>query len=100
MPSASPQFIAVCHSIGEEVPALLPTVCDNKDVDIIELFMNLPALSEMTCPLTVVNIQQHQAGDHQLVQQAVHFQHFPIKIINGRNLVCYRANQNITNEDD
>ena len=55
--------MSVCHSIREEVPMLLPIVCDNEDVDIIELFINLPALSEMTCPLTVANIQQHQAGD-------------------------------------
>ena len=51
----------------EPGPTLLPTVCRNEDVDIIELFMNLPALTEMTCPLTVANIQQHQAGDHALV---------------------------------
>ena len=101
MSSASPNFMSVCHSIGEEAPALLPTICDNEDVDIIELFMNLPALSEMTCPVTVANIQQHQAGDTNLVQQAlVHFQHFPIKIINGRNLICYRDDPNVTNQDD
>ena len=40
----------------EEIPTLLPSVCDNEDVHIIELFMNLPALSEMTCPLIVANI--------------------------------------------
>ena len=57
----------VFMSTGEEVPTLLPSICDNEDVDIIELFMNLPALSEMTYPLTVANIQQHQAGDQALV---------------------------------
>ena len=50
-----------------EVPKLLPTVCSNEDVDTIKLFANLPTLSEMSCPLTVSNIQQHQAGDHALV---------------------------------
>ena len=66
----------VFMSTEEEVPTLLPSVCDNENVDIIELFMNLPVLLEMTCPLTVANIQQHQAGNPQLVQAAlVHFQH-------------------------
>ena len=58
-------FIA---TVADKVPTLLPTVCNNEDVGVIELFMNLPALSEMTCPLTVSNIQQHQAGDHAPVQ--------------------------------
>ena len=79
----------------DPLPTLLPRVCRNEDVDIIELFMNLPALSEMACPLTVANIQNHQAGDHALVQTAlVQFQQYPIKVINGRNLVCYRDNPN------
>ena len=73
----------------------------NKDVDIIKLFVNLPALSEMTCPLTVSNIQQHQAGYHTLVQTAlVQFPNYPIKMINGRNLVCYCEDSNVVNEDD
>ena len=84
-------------STVEEIPTLLPTVYRNEDVEVIELFMNLPALSEMACPLTVSNIQQHQTGDVMLVQTAlVHFQHYPIKIINGRNLVCYRADPSAT----
>ena len=57
----------VFMSTGEEVPTLLPSVCDNEDVNIIELFMNLPALLKMTWPLTVSSIQQYQAGDHALV---------------------------------
>ena len=57
----------VFMSTGEEVLVLLPSVCNNQDVDIIKLFMNLQALSEMTCPLTVSNIQQHQTGDQALV---------------------------------
>ena len=60
----------VFMSTGKEVPILLPSVCHNEDVDIIELFINLPALSEMTCPLIVTNIQQHQIGDQRLVQAA------------------------------
>ena len=81
-------------------PTLLPTVCHNEDVDIIDLFMNLPALTEMACPLTVANIQQHQAGDHALVQTAlVQFQQYPIKVINGRNLVCYRDSSNVNADE-
>ena len=84
-----------------EVPPLLPTVCSKEDVDIIELFANLPALSEMTCPLTVTNIQLHQAGDQALVNTAlIHFANYPIKVINGRNLVCYRENANMVDQDD
>ena len=97
----------VFMSTWEEGLALLPTVCDNEDVDIIKLFMNLPvpALSEMTCPLTVLNIHQHQAGDHTLIQTAlVQFANYPIKVINGQNLVlvlvCYRKDPNSLNKDD
>ena len=54
-------------STGEEVPTILPMIYGNADVNIIELFMNLPTLSEMTCPLIVSNIQQHQAGDQIIV---------------------------------
>ena len=57
--------------------------------------MNLPQLTEMPCPMTVNNIQQHQAGDAVLIQTALtQVQHYPIRVINGRNLVCYRANPN------
>ena len=30
----------------------------------------------------------------------VQFQHYPIKMINGRNLVCYCTNPNMADEDD
>ena len=49
----------------------------------------------------VANIQQHQAGDHALVNTAlIYFANYPIKVINGRNLVCYRENTNTVNQDD
>ena len=84
-----------------EVPPLMPSLCSNDDVDLLELFANLPALSEMTCPLMVANIQQHQGGNHALVNTVlVHFANYPIKVINGRNLVCYRENTNTVNQDD
>ena len=90
----------VFMSTREELPMLLPSVCNNENVDIIELFMNLPALLEMTCPLTVSNIQQHQAGGQALVQTAlVQFQNCPNKTINECNLVCYHEDPNVVNED-
>lgn len=85
----------------KEVPKLLPSICSNKDVDIIDLFANLPAFSEMTCPLMVPNIQQHQAGDHTLVQTVLnHFANYPIKVLNRGDLVCYCENTNAVNHDD
>ena len=36
-------------STGEEIPVLLSLICSNKDVDIIELSMNLLTLLEITC---------------------------------------------------
>ena len=88
-------------STGKELPTLLPPICGNEDVDTIELFMNLSALSEMTCPLTLLNIQQRQVGDQVLVQTAlVQFHHYPIKMVNCRKLVCYCPNPNVVDEDD
>ena len=56
-------------STAEELPTLLPSICCSENVDIIELYvLHLPVLSGMTCPLTVSNIQQHQAGDQLLVE--------------------------------
>ena len=89
--------VFMCNAVDsiEEIPTLLPTICSNEDTDIIELFMNLPELSEMACPITVSNVQQHQAADAALVHTAlVHHQYYPIRMINGRNIICYRANPN------
>ena len=44
-------------------PQLLPTLCRNKDTNLLELSMNLPTLQEMSCPVTPHNIQPHQARD-------------------------------------
>ena len=80
-----------------EVPTIIPTVCNNEDIDIIKLFMNLPELIEISCPMTVNNIQQHQAGDTWLVQAGlIQFQNYPIKIINGCSLTCYQVDPKTT----
>ena len=45
----------------------------------------------MPNPVTVVNIQNHQAADLALQQMRMNnWQQFPIKVINQRNLICYR----------
>lgn len=75
----------------EELPTLLPIIYGNEVVDVIKLsiIINLSALSEMACLLTVSNIQQHKAEGAWLAQTAfVKFQYYPIMMINGRNLVC------------
>ena len=70
-------------STGEELPPLLSSICGNEDVHIIKIFINLPALSEISCSLIVLNIQQHQAGDQWLVQTAlIQYQNYPIQMIN------------------
>lgn len=78
-----------------EIPTLLPSICSNDDMEVIKLFMNLPQLAEMPCPMTVNNIQQYQVGDALLVQTALtQFQNYPMRVINGRKLVCYHADPN------
>ena len=76
---------------NNEFPELLPTVCQNEDTEVLECFLNLPALHEMPNPVTVVNIQNHQAADSPLQQmQMDNWQQFTIKVINQQNLICYR----------
>ena len=55
-------------STVENVPVLLPTICSNKEMDVIKLFMNLRELSEIACPLLIITtIQQHIAEDVKMV---------------------------------
>ena len=84
----------------ESIPTLLPSICSNNDTDVIELFMNLPQLAEMPCPTTVDNIQFHQARDASLMQiTMVQPQRYPIKSINGKNLICYRRDPTLAEGD-
>ena len=69
---------------NNECPELLPTVCRNEDTEVLECFLNLLALQEMPNPVTVdVPLQQIRMNN---------WQQFPIKVINQRNLICYREN--------
>ena len=90
------QDVFFSYDKEDKDPPILPTICRNDDIEMIELFMNLPTLQEMVCPTTVNNIQQHQAADAALRQTALAYPNtFPIKVINERNLICYRANPEV-----
>ena len=76
-----------------ELPVLLPSICGNDDTDIIECFLNLPALQEMQCPITTTMIRNHQLNDPTL--QLVRLEQpllYPIKSISGQELVCRNEN--------
>ena len=47
---------------------LLPTVCWNKDTEVLDCFLNLSTLQEIQNPVTVLNIQNHQAVNGPLQQ--------------------------------
>ena len=55
---------------SNEFLELFNGVCYNKDTDMIEYFMNLPALIEMQYPIELSRIQQHQVHNpHLLARQ-------------------------------
>ena len=63
--------------------------------ELFECFLNYPPLQMMPCPITIANIEQHQFEDDALnARRQEHPEHFPIKEINGRNVICFRANPN------
>ena len=51
--------IFIHESDGIKSPRPLPTLCCNVDVEMVELFMNLSALQEMNCHVTVQNIETY-----------------------------------------
>lgn len=68
-----------------------------KDDELLESYLNHPALEAMPNPITILNIQQHQFEDQRLdalARDPVLGLKFPIKEIQGRPLICYRTNQN------
>ena len=78
---------------GIKSPQLLLILCHKVDVDIVELFMNSPALHEMSYPVTVQNMQTYQAREVWLIQTSLSQPLlFSNKIINRRNLIFYHNN--------
>ena len=79
------------HKNAIDIPHLIPNVCRNEGVDMVELCMKSPALQDMSCPVRVQNIQTHQANGPWILQTRMSQPLlFPIKIINRGNLICYR----------
>jgi len=63
------------------------------DDELLESFLNLPPLQVMEYPLTMHNLQAHQTQDANLMQKAANpatMPNFPIKVIDGRNIICHR----------
>lgn len=63
------------------------------DTDVLDCFLNHPALETMPNPITMANIQQHQLQDQALVhksQAPATYHQYPIKEISGRNIICYQ----------
>lgn len=66
-----------------------------QDQEIMEVFLNHPPLTEMRNPITMLNIQQRQFEDAELNEMRNQFPYrFPIKVIQGRPVICYRAQEN------
>jgi hypothetical protein len=60
------------------------------DSEVFELFLNHPPLTQMQNPLEAEKIQQFQFADMELENHRQQQPHrFPIKMIQGRPLVCY-----------
>lgn len=60
----------MCMKEYQEYRNKLPNIlscCDTEDTDIIQWFMNLPALQEMKCPLNLSCIQHLQTLNAKLL---------------------------------
>ena len=69
------------------------------DPEMFECFLNYPPLQQMICPITMQNIQQFQFEDEGLNQRRQTYpDNFPIKLINGRDIICFCANPNLEGE--
>ena len=61
--------------------------------EMFESFLNYPPLQQMQCPVTIQNIQQHQFEDEELNnRRRENPMRFPVREIEGRQVICYRAN--------
>ena len=62
------------------------------DDEMIESFLNHPPLHLMHNPITMHNIQTYQTNNATLMQLAQQDnQRYPVMQIDGRNIICYRA---------
>mmetsp|Transcript_1731 Transcript_1731/g.3813 ORF Transcript_1731/g.3813 Transcript_1731/m.3813 type:complete len:465 (+) Transcript_1731:801-2195(+) len=69
--------------------------------EMLESFLNHPPLHVMQNPITMANIQQHQLQDVVLIQKSQNeatYMQYPIMQVDGRNIICYRADINRPNE--
>jgi transposase InsO family protein len=85
---------------NKDEPELFPTICNNDDCEVIECLLNLPSFQNTDNPLTMINIANHQQNDPWLAQTVIVDPiHYPIKIINGITIVCYRNQFNIQDNE-
>ena len=74
-----------------EFPNILSS-CDNSDPDMIECFRNLPALTEMQCPINLNRMQLQQTIDAELTANCMQrLDLYPVKeMTDGTLLICFR----------
>ena len=77
--------------IDAEMPCLF-SCCRNKDVEeLVECFLNLPALDVMQNPITIQNIQQHQFDDMDLnIRRDQEPWRYPVMEVQGRPILFVR----------
>jgi hypothetical protein len=77
----------------EKMTADAFTILD--EPELMESFLNYPELEEMENPISMARIQEGQFEDQELNQRRQQMpENFPIKEIQGRNVICYRENPN------
>ena len=80
------------NGISDEIKSCFVSECKNQvyDDDIMEIFVNHPALEVMNNSIMIRNIQQHQFVDEEMNRtQQTNPDRFPIKFIQGRPIICY-----------
>jgi hypothetical protein len=69
--------------------------CILEEPEILEVFLNYPEWEQMVNPITMPNKQQHQFEDEDLNQRRQQMPEvFPIKQLQGREIICYRSEPN------
>ena len=72
------------------------------DDEVVECFLNHPAMNVMPNPITMQTIQEHQFNDVRLQLRAhdPRFTHqFPVKYVQGRPVLCFRPYADSPQED-